>query len=118
MKRFRGFLLGAFGGFLMVAVGAQASISTFTGAQDPSAIFSYLNTLITSLNNEVTGYLMFQNGGEPGEMQIVGSGTAFAVNGQVNTGLTAVGPQGSHTTVQEWLVVVDANGFVRFIPCF
>jgi hypothetical protein len=119
MKRLRAFLVGA---ALMIAGGfggiAVASIPTFVGPQDPSQLHGYLNQLITSLNNEVTAYLMFQNGGEPGEMQIVGSGTAFAGNGTVATAMTSLGPSGSHTTVQEWLVVVNPNGFIRFIPAF
>lgn len=48
-------------------------------------------------------------GGKPGQ---------FAVNGSVATVLGSLGPVGSHTTVQEWLVIVDAAGTKRYIPCF
>lgn len=46
-----------------------------------------------------------------------GSG-CFNANGSVATALTSVGPTGSHTTVQEWLVLKNASGATRYIPCF
>ena len=103
---------------ILFALPAMAAISFRTGPQDPSQILAYLNTLINDLNGEVTGYLMFQNGTEPGEMHIVGSSTAFAQNGTVATSVTSLGPTGASTTVQEWLVVVNPNGFIRYIPAF
>lgn len=42
----------------------------------------------------------------------------FTANGAVATGLTSVGPTGSHTTVQEWLQVKNSSGTVRYIPAF
>jgi hypothetical protein len=47
----------------------------------------------------------------------VGAGM-LAANGTVATGLSALGPAGSHTTVQEWLVVQNAAGVTRYVPCF
>lgn len=47
----------------------------------------------------------------------VGSGMITA-NGIVATALTAVGPTGSHTTVQEWMTVTNPAGVVRWIPMF
>lgn len=41
-----------------------------------------------------------------------------AANGAVATVLGSVGPAGSHTTVQEWLVFKNASGTVRYIPAF
>lgn len=43
---------------------------------------------------------------------------ATVANGAVATALTAVGPAGAATTVQEWLSVKNAAGTVRFIPMF
>ena len=47
----------------------------------------------------------------------VGPGLITA-NGSVATALSALGPAGSHTTVQEWLTVQNQAGVVRYIPCF
>lgn len=116
MTWLRGLLIGAI--FGIVGFASAAVIPSFTGAQDPSQVQAYLNTLIGYLNNQVTGYLTFQNGTEPGEMQITSSSTAFAQNGTVATSVTSVGTTGAHTTVQEWLIVVNPNGFLRYIPAF
>lgn len=42
----------------------------------------------------------------------------FAANAAVATGLTNVGPVGSRTTVQKWLVINDVAGNPFYIPCF
>lgn len=42
----------------------------------------------------------------------------FVANGSVATTVTSLGPTGSHTTIQEWLQVTDANGTIRYIPCY
>jgi hypothetical protein len=116
MKRY---LIGAVFGAVLAAVGvANASLTPFTGAQDPSQIYGYLNTLIAAINNQFGSYITFQNGGEAGELQITGTGTAFAQNASVATGMTSIGPVGSHTTVQEWLIVVNPSGYLRYIPAF
>lgn len=47
-----------------------------------------------------------------------GAAGTFTANGSVATALSSVGPAGSHTTVQEWLMVTDTGGTVRYIPCF
>jgi hypothetical protein len=39
-------------------------------------------------------------------------------NGTVATALSSVGPTGSHAAVQEWFVVKNASGTVRYIPAF
>lgn len=118
MKRLRAILIGLLLGVGGFALAAQNPIPYLTGPQDPSQIFAYLNSLIQKANAEVFGYLTFGNPNENGELAI-GSTYAFAQNGSINTGLTAVGPQGSHTTVQEWLVVINnSTGYIRFIPCF
>ena len=47
----------------------------------------------------------------------LGSGT-IAANGAVATALTAVGPTGAHTTVQEWMLVKGTGAASRWIPMF
>lgn len=42
----------------------------------------------------------------------------FSANGAIATAMSSVGPTGSHTTVQEWLTIVNASGVTRYIPCF
>lgn len=52
-----------------------------------------------------------------GELQFFAS-QSWARNDTVATTMTSLGPQGSHTTVQEWLVVVNNAGVVRYIPAY
>lgn len=52
-----------------------------------------------------------------GTLQVNGS-NSWAANGAVATAMTNVGPVGSHTTVQEWFVVRNASGVLRYIPGF
>ena len=42
---------------------------------------------------------------------------ATTANGTVATAMSALGPTGSNTTIQEWLTI-NINGTVRYIPCF
>jgi hypothetical protein len=42
----------------------------------------------------------------------------FAANGAVATVLGGVGPVGSHTTVQKWIVVKDDTGATFYVPAF
>lgn len=50
-------------------------------------------------------------------LKISGAGS-WKANGSVATVLGSLGPVGSHTTVQEWLSVLDQSGTQRYIPCF
>jgi hypothetical protein len=43
---------------------------------------------------------------------------SIAANGAVATTMTSLGPTGSHTTIQEWLVVKNASGVIRWIPMY
>lgn len=52
-----------------------------------------------------------------GVMKMTGAG-AIVANGAVATTMTSLGPIGSHTTVQEWLVIQNSSGTVRWIPCY
>jgi hypothetical protein len=51
---------------------------------------------------------------------VLRAGTAgmFAANGAVNKTLGNIGPTGSQTTVQEWFMVKNSAGTVRYIPAF
>ncbi len=46
------------------------------------------------------------------------SAVSWSANGSVATTMTGIGPAGSHTTVQEWLTVVDSAGVVRYVPAY
>lgn len=114
MKHLRNFLVG----FALVIAGAAtaAPLGFFgvpggivAGPQDPSQIFYYLNQLILALNAN------FQfNSGELAFNQA----NSFSANGTVATTMTSLGPVGSHTTVQEWMIVVDPSGVVRYVPAY
>ena len=114
MKHLRSFLMGV---ALFVAGAAVATpIGYFgvngglvPGPQDPSQLFFYLNTLVSNLNSS----FQFTNGEFNPQ-----NANSFSANGTVATTMTSLGPVGSHTTVQEWMIVVDNLGTVRFIPCY
>lgn len=122
MKHLRNFLVG----FAMFAAGAAgaAGLGFFgtptgivSGPQDPSQLYTYLNSLLLSLNGQVFNYLAFNQASETGNVALTQSGS-WAANGSVATSVTSVGPTGAHTTVQEWVVFVDNNGYVRYVPAF
>jgi hypothetical protein len=52
-----------------------------------------------------------------GELQFFATQT-WTANSNVATTMTSLGPQGSHTTIQKWFVVVDNTGVVRYIPAY
>lgn len=54
---------------------------------------------------------------DPSVSLVLGSGT-LAANGVVATALSSVGPTGSHTTVQEWMLVTGTGAAARWIPMF
>lgn len=71
------------------------------------------------------GDLLLSAGGGGTSGKVVVSGLALRVgstlttaNGSVATALSSVGPSGSHTTVQEWLVIQNSAGTARYIPLF
>jgi len=55
-------------------------------------------------------------GGTAGAVKVGAS--QMTANGSVVTAMSNVGPAGSHTTIQEWLVIQNSSGTVRYIPCF
>lgn len=114
MRHLRSFL---FGFAMLLTGGAMAmGVATFGGPgqpQDPGQLFNYLNQMVTQMNGIVCLYSCTNTG----EAQFVSS-QSWATNGVVATAMTSLGPVGSHTTVQQWLVVANPAGTVRFIPAF
>jgi hypothetical protein len=55
---------------------------------------------------------------QPGGGTIKVGGGAVTANGAVATVLGSLGPAGSHTSPQEWFVIRNASGTVRYIPAF
>jgi hypothetical protein len=116
MNRLRSYLIGLFIGIAGFA-SAQNLVPFFQGPVDPAQMQSYLNTLVNVVNNEVAGYLTFGNPNENGALAL-NSANSFAANGSVGTSVTSLGPTGSHTTIQEWLIVYDNNGTKRWAPLY
>lgn len=127
-RLYRGIAIGV-GVFIGVAVvpvlaGAPTGFTFFTNNASPSggggsfpADFPDLNNLLATLNNEMGNWLTLGNAGETGEIAL-SNGAAFAANGSVATAMSSVGPVGSHTTIQKWLIVIDNNGSVFYGPLF
>ncbi len=83
-------------------------------------------------NAQASGDILFQTGTGLGteQMRIAHDGTTtftgrmalaapnLAANNTVATVLGSVGPTGSHTTVQEWMLVKGSGGADRWIPMF
>lgn len=111
MKHVRAYLIGLFVGIAGFA--SAAGIPLLTGAQDPSQMRGNFNDLITKLNTIVYLYGTTNTG----ELEFR-SAQSWAANSNVATTMTSLGPQGSNTTVQEWLVVTNRSGTVRFIPAY
>ena len=55
--------------------------------------------------------------GSTATIKFAGTGMSTA-NATTACAITAVGPAGANTTVQEWLTVTMPSGNVRYIPCF
>lgn len=104
MNRIRSFLVGlAFGA---MGIGAAVALP-ITGAQDPA-------TFIRSLNQYVLNWMTYVDNGE---VQLLGS-NAFTGLGTTATAMSSVGPTGSSTTVQRWMIVVNPAGTVGYVPVF
>lgn len=82
------------------------------------ADFQDINLLIGWLNQNITGYFtMNPTAAETGEVQFTNS-LSFAANGSVATAMSSVGPTGSHTTIQRWLIIIGYDGVPGWIPIF
>jgi len=121
-KMLRSFGIGAaFAVGIMATVvfaGAATGLSTLTTANGSfPADFADINLFVNAFNAAVGNYLSFGQTGEVGSMYLPNA-ASFAANGSVATSVTSLGPTGSHTTIQEWLIVYDNNGTERWIPMY
>lgn len=120
-RRLTGGAVAGLGFLLAVALvpGAMA-LQPFTGTSGTNPIAGTVPGVMPDLNNIINQIAMNfaattnSNAGEP---QFT-SASAFAQNATVATAMSSVGPVGSHTTVQEWLVIVNASGTLRYAPLF
>lgn len=127
--------LGGVGGAIAIAGGAGTGTSTGGAVSIAGGAITGLgasgNGGALTLSGGVGGgagvggalVLSGGSGGTVGMVTITGSairvGSAqTTANGSVATALSSVGPSGSHTTVQEWLVVQNSSGTARYIPLF
>lgn len=122
-KIFRSFAYGAVFAIGLASIpGFAAALSNFTPpyggnpAQCNLCISDYTK-IINGVNAVLSYVTATPPGGVAGELEML-SPNAFAANGTVATSLTSLGPTGSHTTVQEWLQVIDYAGNVRYLPAF
>lgn len=97
-----------------IEITRQSGASSLIGTSD-MAIDGSASSGTLLLNAIGTGDIQICGGG--GALQIKGAGTV-AANASVATAMSSVGPVGSHTTIQEWLVVKNSGGTTRWIPMF
>ena len=90
-----------------LSLGVMAVAAPITGPVDPGSI-------VANVNNYILKWMGFTN---DGELTLAG-GNAFAPLGTVATDMSSLGPVGSHTTVQRWMVVINPAGTVGFVPVF
>jgi hypothetical protein len=77
-----------------------------------------INFVLSKMNASVFSYFTMNGGAtEVGQIGLPND-ASFAANASVATVLGSVGPTGSHTTVQKWLIVNDGNGNTYYIPMF
>ena len=132
MRRFLKKFVVAFSiglGLLSAPLAYSAAISLFTGPCYPvngttcnpvnfPPVLGDIDTIITAINSSIAQWLTLNNSApEAGEIAL-SSANAFAQNGAVATAMSSVGPTGSHTTIQEWLVVIDNTGKIIYLPGF
>lgn len=109
------------GGSLFGATNRQFLIGAVAGAVDYLQIFGSTtgNPGLPSINaggSDANIDIQLVPKGS-GQLRLAG-GSQFSANGSVATVLGSLGPVGSHTTVQKWLVVRDAAGNLLYIPAF
>lgn len=112
-----GDLLGfiSFKGFANSAFQSSASISTLVdGTLSGSNVPSDLIFGVSSASSQ--NYTMLVLVGSAGQVKFSAS-QSFTVNGTATANLTATAISG-HTTVQEWLTIIDSAGTVRYIPAY
>lgn len=125
MKNFLKVAAGVVLGLFLVVAANAAAPQLLTGpcqtpngttcnpVSQPQNLGDY-NAIIQEIWSWASNFLIFNSVGEP---QFLGA-SAFAANGTVATTMTSLGPVGAHTTVQEWMAVIDTAGTRVFIPCY
>lgn len=98
-------------GILIGTSAVQLSAAIPVGPVEPTApgIIGQVNTYL--------GNFLSKWSGATSELQFTGA-QSWAVNSNVATTMTSLGPQGASTTVSQWLTVVDNRGRVGFIPWY
>lgn len=97
-----------------------ANIGAGTATITPTT--STIGGQTTLVLNTLQGAMVISDGAnyqvQAGGAGPLGQAANFAANGAVATTVTSLGPTGSHTTIQEWLIVFDAAGTKRWIPMY
>ncbi len=114
--------------FFSITDAGKTTLSGPSGAllevTDPAA--TIINSAHPSLtySNAVNTWTLGLTAGSNLTIQAGGAGVvalkqvSVAANGSVATTMTSLGPTGSHTTIQEWMVVTNAAGTTRWIPMY
>jgi hypothetical protein len=86
----------------------------------PAANYTWvLGTSVGIGNTHATGIAIGNSGSTTTIAGVLkGAAGTFTADGTTATTMTALGPAGAHTTVQEWFTVTDAGGTVRYIPAY
>lgn len=87
-------------------VNYPAWTSSVSGAAVSLAMTGSDTNIDYQLNTKGSGLFQFGTSGN------------FAANGSVSATVTALGPAGSNTTIQEWLKIKNSSGTTRYIPLF
>jgi len=96
---------------------ASAALPYLSGpVQQASDLPSIVNGVIQSVNNQLGYYLAFNNStAETGEIALL-NGNSFVANGSQTVTL-GEGPTGINLgQPKQWLVIVDYNGRVGYVP--
>lgn len=108
--------LGLTGGFFITSLAGPIAFNAKT-----SILLLSNSAGVGDYGSTVAGTWTFNNsvvlGSSTGTLKVGGSGMTIA-NGAVATTMTSLGPAGSHTTIQEWMVVSNPSGTVRYIPLY
>lgn len=115
-------LAGATSGSAAIFASATGSVLTTNNAFNSTSVLTSgaVGTVSgqLTLNGSTSGSVALTTPASSAGLLQFASAGSFSANGAVATALTAVGPVGSHTTVQTWLTIVDNGGVTRWIPCF
>jgi hypothetical protein len=108
-----------FGLGILVAIPLAVALQPFTGVSGTNPILGVPATMVDLNNiiNQIAMNFAATTNSAAGEPQFT-SAAAFAQKGTVATAMSSVGPVGSNATIQEWLVIVNASGTLRYAPLF